>query len=88
VKPEIITDLNDIFKQNKNDSKKSLFGTYIDRLYNNNTTNINNNMCNTCNIEMIVHISEGQLMCKHCGFCEKTAFDIDKLNKEKSMENK
>lgn len=90
-----IKDYNDLFKKKHvvtNNDKSQLYETYMKRVYKINEKkkiNIIQKICPECNIEKIIHVSEGMIICKKCGHTEKTLLDTDKQNtKDKNCDNK
>ena len=70
---------NDNYKENnrKNICDKYLSLTdpnFVKKMDNNE----NNTLCNKCNVEMIVHLSEGNMICKNCGEISYIVIDSDK----------
>lgn len=80
------TSLQDFFEQKKNntnDKKNNLFDKYMKITSNIEINKKNQNvikMCSKCNVEKILHLQEGFLICTICGESEYIILDSDKPN--------
>lgn len=90
-----IKNLNDLFKIKKDvsiNNKENLYDIYMKRVYKQYEKKKYNNiikLCDTCKIEKTVHINEGLLICKNCGYSENALLEIEKsCIKDKNIENK
>ena len=85
-----IDDVNLFFNKN-NDDVDALYNNYMHNVYNQQDKKQNNQykICEHCNIEKTIHISEAMLVCTNCGLVEEYLVDNVKINsKDKLNENK
>jgi hypothetical protein len=93
-KKKIITSFEDFFNQEKNknkDQKNNLFDKYMKITSNIDIKKKNKfiKICTKCNIEKILHLQDGFLICTNCGDSEYIIIDSDKPNyKNPIIENK
>lgn len=98
--PNNIKNLNDFFteqKKNKLIVNKTDENSYLDKwmkiVHNKsirrNYKNYGIKICNTCNVEKILHSSDGYIICPLCGKCEYIILDTEKINyKDQFIETK
>jgi len=89
-----IKNLNDLFKIKKDNSniKENLYDIYMKRVYKQYDKKKNNNIikiCDKCKIEKTIHINEGLIICKSCGYSENAMLEIEKsCVKDRNIDNK
>jgi hypothetical protein len=92
---KVIT-MNCLFNKNlqlNNTDKSKLYDKYMKIVHNQDVKKhriiLNINICNNCNVEKIIHLTEGNMICPSCGESEFILLDSDKPNfKDSVIENK